>query len=327
MKKIIILVPAYNEEEVLQQFYIRLNNVIGNIPFYQFEILFINDGSKDSTLQLIKFLRDKDESISYVNLSRNFGKEIAMIAGLDYAAGDAVIIMDADLQDPPELIPEMIRYWEKGYDDVYAKRRSRAGESWLKKTSASLFYKVLQKITRIPIQKNTGDFRLLDRRCVEALKQIRETQRYTKGMFSWIGYNKKEILFDRDPRAAGETKWNYIKLMELAIEGITSFTTTPLRLSALFGCVISFFAFVYMIWIIAKTLLFGENVAGYPSLMTVILFLGGIQLISLGIIGEYLGRIFNETKDRPLYFVDEYNNEKVTNVPQRQYNKSPVGRV
>lgn len=327
MKKITILVPAYNEEEVLQQFYKRLNNVIRNIPFYQFEILFINDGSKDRTLQLIKLLRDQDEIISYVNLSRNFGKEVAMIAGLDYAVGDAVIIMDADLQDPPELIPEMIRYWEKGYDDVYAKRETRAGESWLKKTSASLFYKILQKLTRIPIQKNTGDFRLLDRRCVDALKQIRETQRYTKGMFSWIGYNKKEILFDRDPRAAGETKWNYIRLMDLAIEGITSFTTTPLRLSALFGCVISFFAFIYMVWIIAKTLLFGEKVAGYPSLMTVILFLGGIQLISLGIIGEYLGRIFTETKDRPLYFVDEYNNEKVTNVPQHSYKKSPVGRV
>ncbi|MGJ7922716.1 glycosyltransferase family 2 protein [Neobacillus sp. LXY-4] len=318
MKKISILIPAYNEEEVLQQLYDRLNKVISTIPFYDFEILFVNDGSKDSTLQQIKSLREKDHNISYVNLSRNFGKETAMIAGLDYAAGDAVIIIDADLQDPPELIPEMIRYWEMGYDDVFAKRRSRAGESWLKKTTASTYYKILQKMTRIPIQKNTGDFRLLDRRCVEALKQIRETQRYTKGMFSWIGYNKKEILFDRDPRAAGETKWNYLKLMDLAIEGITSFTTTPLRISAMFGCVISFFAFVYIIWIISKTLLFGENVAGYPSLMTVILFLGGIQLISLGIIGEYLGRIFNETKNRPLYFVDEYNNEKVLNDRRNQ---------
>ncbi len=297
----------------MQQLYDRLNTVVNNIPFYNFEILFVNDGSKDDTLHQIKLLREKDERISYVNLSRNFGKEIAMIAGLDYATGDAVIIIDADLQDPPELIPEMIRYWEKGYDDVYAKRRSRSGESWLKKWTSSTFYKVLQKVTRIPIQKNTGDFRLLDRRCVEALKQLRETQRYTKGMFSWIGYNKKEILFDRDARAAGETKWNYYKLMDLAIEGITSFTTTPLRISSMLGCVISFFAFIYMIWVIAKTLLFGESVEGYPSLMTVILFLGGIQLISLGIIGEYLGRIFNETKNRPLYFVDEYNDEKVLN--------------
>lgn len=318
-KTITILIPAYNEEEVLEQLYKRLNKVIENIPFYKFEILFINDGSKDGTLQQIKSLRERDDTISYVNLSRNFGKEIAMIAGLDYATGDATIIIDADLQDPPELIPEMIRYWEMGYDDVYAKRKSRAGESWLKKTTASMYYKVLQSITRIPIQKNTGDFRLLDRRCVEALKQIRESQRYTKGMFSWIGYNKKEILFDRDPRAAGETKWNYLKLMDLAIEGITSFTTTPLRLSALVGCIISLFAFVYMIWIITKTLLFGESVAGYPSLMTAILFLGGIQLISLGIIGEYLGRIFNETKNRPLYFVDEYNHKKVQNLGKEQF--------
>lgn len=313
MKTITILVPAYNEEAVLKQLYDRLIKVINGIPSYNFEILFVNDGSRDNTLAIIKSLRMNDERISYVDLSRNFGKEIAMIAGLDYAAGDAVIIIDADLQDPPELIPEMINYWEQGYDDVYAKRKSRSGETWLKKWTSSVFYKILQKLTRIPIQENTGDFRLLDRRCVEALKQLREAQRYTKGMFSWIGYNKKEILFDRDPRAAGETKWNYARLTDLAIEGITSFTTTPLRLSALFGCVISFFAFVYMLWIIAKTLIFGDPVAGYPSLMTTILFLGGIQLISLGIIGEYLGRIFNETKNRPLYFVDEYNNEKELN--------------
>jgi glycosyltransferase involved in cell wall biosynthesis len=320
-KTVTILVPAYNEEEVLDQLYERLSKVVEDIPFYEFEILFVNDGSKDNTLNKIKLFKEIDDSISYVNLSRNFGKEIAMIAGLDYAKGDAVIIIDADLQDPPELIPEMIRLWENGYDDVYAKRKTRFGETWLKKTTSSLFYKVLQKLTRIPIQKNTGDFRLLDRRCVEALKQIRETQRYTKGMFSWIGYNKKEILFDRDPRAAGETKWNYLKLVDLAIEGITSFTTTPLRFSALFGFIISVFAFIYMIWVITKTLLYGENVAGYPSLMAVILFLGGIQLISLGIIGEYLGRIFNETKNRPLYFVDEYNNEKVLNVNKNQSDK------
>ncbi|MDZ5610014.1 glycosyltransferase family 2 protein [Bacillus pseudomycoides] len=317
MKKITILVPAYNEQEVLDQLYNRLNKVMNSISNYEFEILFVNDGSRDNTVQIIKSLRAFDERISYVDLSRNFGKETAMIAGLDYAQGDAVIILDADLQDPPELIPEMIKYWEEGYDDVFARRRSRSGETWFKKWTANTFYKILQKTTKIQIQKNTGDFRLLDRRCVEALKQLRETQRYTKGMFSWIGYQKKEILFDRDPRAAGETKWNYLKLIDLAIEGITSFTTAPLRLSAFFGCVISVFAFIYMIWIITKTLVFGESVQGYPSLMTAILFLGGIQLISLGIIGEYLGRIFNETKKRPLYFVNEYNNEKVQNEVER----------
>lgn len=312
-KKVTILVPAYNEEDVIQQLYTRLVTVFNTMPLYEFELLLVNDGSKDNTLLKIKLLREIDRRVSYVNLSRNFGKETAMIAGLDYAAGDAVIIIDADLQDPPELIPEMIHYWENGYDDVYAKRNSRSGETWIKKTTAKAFYKFLEKVARVPIQRDTGDFRLLDRRCVNALRQLRETQRYTKGMFSWIGFNKKEILFDRDPRAAGETKWNYFKLFDLAIEGITSFTTTPLRLSALFGCIISFFAFIYMIWIITKTMLFGDPVAGYPSLMTVILFLGGIQLISLGILGEYIGRIFNETKNRPLYFVDEYNNVETRN--------------
>jgi polyisoprenyl-phosphate glycosyltransferase len=311
--KITILIPTYNEEEVLNRLYLRITEVINQIDSYEFEILFINDGSMDKSLSIMKDLRAKDERVSYVNLSRNFGKEISMIAGLDYAKGDAVIIMDADLQDPPELVPEMIKYWELGYDDVYAKRRSRSGESWLKKGTSSFFYKILQKFTKIDIQENTGDFRLLDRRCIEALKQLRETQRYTKGMFSWIGYNKKELLFDRDPRAAGETKWNYRNLINLAIEGITSFTIAPLRISSLFGFIISIFSFIYMIWIITKTLLYGKDVAGYPSLMTVMLFLGGIQLISLGIIGEYLGRIFNETKNRPLYFVDEYNREKVRN--------------
>ncbi|MBZ4224641.1 glycosyl hydrolase [Bacillus wiedmannii] len=314
MKTITILVPAYNEEEVLDQLYSRLTGVFQGIPNYNFEILFVNDGSKDRTLDIIKEFRANDKRISYVDLSRNFGKETAMIAGLDHAIGDAVIIIDADLQDPPELIPEMIKYWEQGYDDIYAKRRSRSGESWAKKWTAGKFYSLLKKTTRIPIQENTGDFRLLDRRCVEALKKIRETQRYTKGMFSWIGYNKKEILFDRDPRAAGETKWNYFKLMDLAIEGITSFTTAPLRLASFMGFTVSFGAFIYMIWIIIKTLLHGESVSGYPSMMTAILFIGGVQLISIGIIGEYLGRIFNETKQRPLYFVDEYNDDKVTNI-------------
>lgn len=316
MKKITILIPAYNEEEVLYSLYHRLVKVFDSIPDYLFEVLFVNDGSKDNTLPIIRELREADRRISYVNLSRNFGKETAMIAGLDYALGDAVIILDADLQDPPELIPDMIAYWEAGYDDVFAKRRSRSGETWIKKFTAKTFYKLLKKTTRIPIQENTGDFRLLDRRCVEALKQMREAQRYTKGMFSWIGYNKKEILFDRDPRAAGETKWNYIKLVDLAIEGITSFTTAPLRFSALIGFTISIFAFLYMIWIITKTLVYGETVSGYPSIMTVILFLGGIQLLSIGIIGEYLGRIFNETKKRPLYFVEEYNNKKENPITQ-----------
>lgn len=311
MKKVSILIPAYNEEEVLYALYDRLQKVMNKLGNYDFEVLLINDGSNDNTLNILRELRKKDNRICYINLSRNYGKETAMIAGLDYVTGDCCIILDADLQDPPELIEDMLKYWEEGYDDVYAKRKSRAGESFMKKFTSSLFYKTLQKSTRIPIQKNTGDFRLLDRRCVDALKKFRESERYTKGMFSWIGFNKKEILFDRDPRVAGKTKWNYWKLMDLAIEGITSFTTKPLRVSSFLGVIISFCAFVYIIIIIARTLILREAVKGYPSLMAVILFLGGVQLLCLGVIGEYIGRIFNETKKRPLYFVEEYNGEKV----------------
>lgn len=313
-KLITILIPSYNEQDVLNMLYERVSKLMNSLSNYNFEMLFINDGSTDKTLDIIKSLRQQDNRICYLNLSRNFGKEIAMIAGLDYAKGDAVIIIDADLQDPPELIPEMISYWEQGYDDVYAKRKSRKGETWLKKFTSKMYYKTLQSVTKIEIQKDTGDFRLLDRRCVEALKQFRECQRYTKGLFSWIGYNKKEILYDRDPRAAGETKWNYKKLIDLSIDGITSFTTAPLRWSTIIGVAISIIGFIYMLAIIIKTLISGVDVPGYASTMVVILFIGGIQLIFLGIIGEYLGRAFYETKNRPIYFVDTYNEEKEKNL-------------
>ncbi len=312
-KLITILVPAYNEQDVLSMLYERLSKIMDSNTNYNFEILFVNDGSKDKTLDIIKNMRLYDNRVCYLNLSRNYGKETAMIAGLDYSKGDAVIIIDADLQDPPELIPEMIKYWEQGYDDVYAKRRSRKGETWLKKFTSKMYYKTLQSVTKIEIQKDTGDFRLLDRRCVEALKQIRESQRYTKGLFSWIGYNKKEILYDRDPRAAGQTKWNYKKLIDLSIDGLTSFTTAPLRWSAIIGILISIIGFIYMLTIIIKTIVSGVDVPGYASTMVVILFIGGIQLIFLGVIGEYLGRAFYETKNRPIYFVDRYNEEKETN--------------
>lgn len=312
-KLITILVPAYNEQEVLHLLYDRLVKLMNENTGYDFEILLVNDGSKDKTFEIMQELREKDKRFCYLNLSRNFGKETAMIAGLDYCKGDAVVIIDADLQDPPELIPEMIKYWEEGYDDVYAKRKSREGETWLKKFTSKMYYKVLQGFTRIEIQKDTGDFRLLDRRCVEALKSMRENQRYTKGLFSIIGYNKKEILYDRDPRAAGQTKWNYGKLIDLSIDGITSFTTSPLRWAAILGIMISGVAFIYMIYIIIKTLATGIDVPGYASLKVVILFLGGIQLIFLGIIGEYLGRTFNESKHRPLYFIERYNETKETN--------------
>lgn len=313
MKKISIIIPAYNEEESLPILYERLNKLINEVNNYEFEVLFVNDGSTDNTIQIIKQLRQKDDHISYVDFSRNFGKEVAMIAGLDYAKGDCAIFMDADLQDPPELIPELIKYWEEGYDDVYAKRSSRKGETWLKKFTSKMYYKVLQSLTKIPIQKDTGDFRLLDRRCVNALKKLRESQRCSKSMFSWIGYNKKEVVYDRDPRVAGKTKWNYKKLMDLAIDGITSFTTSPLRLSTYLSIPTFLLLFVYAIYVIIKCIVTATFVQAFQAVILLILFFSGVQILLFGIIGEYLGRIFNETKNRPLYFVNEYNGEKETN--------------
>ena len=317
MKTISILIPAYNEEPVLDKLAKRLGKLADDNTDYEFEFLFVNDGSKDKTLDLIKQYAEKDPRVSFVNLSRNFGKEIGMIAGLDHVTGDATVVIDADLQDPPELIPEMIRLWEEGYDDVYAKRKSRDGESFLKKFSSKMYYRILQSLTRIEIQKDTGDFRLLDRRVVEALKQFRESQRNTKAMFSWVGFHKKEILYDRDARAAGETTFNYLKLAELAIDGITSFTTSPLRISTYIGVFVSIFTFIYLVILVIRTFFFGADLAGYPSTMAVILFLGGVQLLSLGIIGEYVGRIFNETKQRPLYLIEEYHNGKVPRKARR----------
>ena len=306
-KKISILIPAYNEQEVLHHLYERLFKLAGQNTGYDFEFMFVNDGSRDKTLEIIRRYAIKDNRVAFINLSRNFGKETAMIAGLDHVTGDATVIIDADLQDPPELIPEMIELWEQGYDDVFARRSSRAGETWFKKLTSRYFYKILQKSTDIPIQRDTGDFRLLNRRCVEALKQMRESQRYTKGMFSWIGYKKKEVSYERDPRLAGTTKWNYIKLFDLAIEGIVSFTTAPLRISTGVGVLVSLLAFAYIVYLVVRTIFFGTDLAGYPSMMAVILFLGGVQLLSLGVIGEYIARIFNETKQRPLYFVEHYH--------------------
>ena len=308
-----VVVPLYNEEESLPLLYDRLNKVTSNLKEYEFEMLFINDGSKDKTIEIIKSFRAQDERVSYVDFSRNFGKEIAMIAGLDYAKGDCVIFIDADLQDPPELIPELIKYWEQGYDDVYAKRRSRKGETFLKKFTSKMYYKILQSVTRVEIQKDTGDFRLLDRRCVNALKQLRETQRCSKSMFSWIGYNKKEVLFDRDPRVAGETKWNYKKLIDLAIDGITSFTTSPLRISTYLAIPTFLALVVYFIYVIIKCITQNVAIQAFQAIILLVLFFSGIQIMLFGIMGEYLGRIFNETKNRPLYFIKEYNGVREEN--------------
>ena len=311
MKKITILIPCYNEEKSIGILYKRLKALIDCLSDYQFEVLLIDDGSKDNTLAELRKLHMQDSHVSFLSLSRNFGKENAMLAGLDFADGDAVTLMDADLQDPPELIPQMIEEWEKGYDDVYARRRSRAGETWFKKVSAHWYYRILQKFADIDIPADVGDFRLLDRQAINALCSLREKQRYTKGLFCWIGFNKKELLFDRDPRAEGNSKMNFIKLFGLAIDGITSFSVAPLRLASILGMFISTVAFLYLLFVIAKTLLYGDPVAGYPSMISIILFIGGIQLVVLGIIGEYVGRIFNEAKGRPDYLVSEYNGKKV----------------
>lgn len=305
-KRVSIMVPCYNEEASIHRFYDETKAVIGALTDYEWEILFVNDGSSDRTLDIIEGLYEKDPCISYVDLSRNFGKENAMLAGFDYAKGDCVIIMDADLQDPPMLIPDMLCYWEEGYQDVYAKRKNRGRESWLRKRLSLLFYYILDKSTRYDVLKNVGDFRLLDRKCVEALKMLRENERYTKGLFCWIGYHKKELLFNRGDRVAGTSNWGLWSLFNLAIEGIVSFTTAPLRIATLIGMVVAIWALGYMVWIITKAMIWGDPVAGYPTIMTVMLFLGAVQLISVGILGEYIGRIFNETKNRPTYLLNIY---------------------
>ena len=311
MKKISILIPCYNEEKSLPLLYPELVKLMDANQDYEWELMFVNDGSRDNTLQELIRLRQQDKRVNYVDLSRNFGKETAMLAGFDYVTGDCMIIIDADLQHPPTLIPDMIKLWEQGYDDVYAKRKTRGKESWLRKRLSLQFYKILQSSSRFDVLQNVGDFRLLDRSCINALKRMRESERYTKGMYCWIGFKKKEIEFVQGDRVAGESSWNYRGLFSLAIDGITSFTNAPLRISTIVGFIVSMFAFLYMIYVFIKALIYGDPVQGYPTLVILILFLGGIQLLSLGIIGEYIGRIYNETKNRPDYIVRVFNDEKV----------------
>lgn len=306
MKTISILVPCYNEAKSLALLFDELNRVISQMDMYNWEVLFVNDGSRDNTMEVIRDLRRKDSRVSYVDLSRNFGKENAMLAGFDYAKGDAVIIMDADLQHPPAVIPDMIQKWEEGYDDVYAQRKARGKESWLRKKLTKLYYKMLQGSSRMDVLPNVGDFRLLDRKCVDALCQMRESGRYTKGMYCFIGFRKIGVEFETQDRVAGESSMSYRKLVNLALEGITSYTTAPLRWATIIGIVVSVIAFIYMLFVLVKALLYGDPVAGYPSLLVIMLFLGGIQLLSLGILGEYLGKVFVEAKNRPVYFVREY---------------------
>ena len=311
MKRVSILVPCYNEEQTLPLLYPELKNLMDSQSSYEWEVLFVNDGSKDNTINIIKAFRLADKRVNYIDLTRNFGKENAMLAGFDYVTGDCMVILDADLQDPPSLIPQMLEYWEQGYQDVYAKRANRGSESWFRKSCSLMFYKILDHSTRFDILQNVGDFRLLDRCCINSLKKLRESERYTKGMFCWIGYKKKEIVFDRGDRVAGESNWNFWNLVSLGIEGITSFTTAPLRFATVFGSLTALFAFFFMLFYGIKTIIFGDQVRGFTTIIVVVLFMGGIQLLTIGILGEYIGRIFNETKNRPTYLISEYNGDKV----------------
>jgi len=297
-----IIVPVYNEREVLPICLQRLNAVIKQLAMTT-EVLFVDDGSRDGSAEYLMGQSPQDTFIRIVRLSRNFGKEAAMTAGLDYARGEAVIILDADLQDPPELIPEMVDQWRQGVDVVLMQRRSRAGESWFKRTSAHLFYRLLQHLSRSYIPTDTGDFRLMSRRAVEALKQLPERNRFMKGLFAWIGMPTVMLKYDREPRAAGTSKWGYLGLLHLAIEGVTSFSIKPLRWTMGFGIFAAFVGGAFGLWIVFKAVFMGDPVQGYPSLIAIISFLGGVQLLAVGIVGEYVGKTYIETKQRPTYLV------------------------
>jgi glycosyltransferase involved in cell wall biosynthesis len=300
-----VVIPMYNEAEVISEMHRRLAAVMATLQA-PWEAIYVNDGSDDASLPTIEFQRQTDHHIAIVNLSRNFGKEIATTAGLDHARGDAVIVIDADLQDPPEVIPQLVAGWRAGYDTVYAQRHRRDGDSWLKRTTAAAFYRIMHGLGEVPLPENVGDFRLMSRRVVDSVQQLREHHRFMKGLFAWVGFPSIAVPYDRCPRGAGRTKWSFAKLWNLAVEGITSFTVLPLKLATYLGLAVALFAVAFGAQLILRTLIFGNPVAGYPSLMAVILFLGGTQLITLGIIGEYLGRVFNETKRRPLYLVERY---------------------
>ena len=310
MKTVTIIIPCYNEAQSIPLLHAELCKMSEKESDYDWEYLFINDGSKDETLHELEKLYTQDERCNYVDLSRNYGKEVALLAGFDYARGDCAIVMDADLQHPPHVVHEMLRKWEEGYDDVYARRVSRGKESWLRNRLSLLYYHLLSKSTHIDVLSNVGDFRLLDRRCIDALCQMREQNRYTKGMYCYIGFKKTYVDFETQDRVAGQSSMSYRVLIKLAIEGLTTYTTSPLRWATGIGAVVSTASFLYAFWVIIKTLVWGDPVAGFPTLMIAILFLGGVQLLSLGIIGEYLGRVFNETKNRPVYFVQSFNGER-----------------
>lgn len=315
MKKISLLIPVYNEEESLDALYSALCPLLDNShpglegARYDWEVILVDDGSSDHSLSKLKELQSRDPRLHYISLSRNFGKENALLAGFDRMTGDAMVIMDADLQHPVDSIPQMISEWEKGYDDVYGRRLSRGKESGLRRLLTKAYYGLLNRSTSVDVLPNVGDFRLLDRKVVDAIRGLRESQRYTKGLYCWVGFRKTGVEFETADRAAGETHMSAGRLFNLALEGITSYTTAPLRVATVLGFIISLLALCYMVYIFCKTLIFGDPIQGFPTIICTILFLGGCQLLALGIIGEYIGKIYNESKHRPPYIVAEESPE------------------
>lgn len=305
-EKISVVIPCYNEEDVVDLCHTELTKVIDKMDF-DFEIIYINDGSTDQTLENLESIHKNDKRVTVINLSRNFGKEAAMTAGIDNVTGDALVILDADLQDPPNLIPDMVKMWkDTGADVVYGQRMMREGETWFKRFTAKGFYAVINFIaSNVEIPRNTGDFRLMNRRSINALSQLREKHRFMKGLFAWIGYKQVAFKYNRAPRIAGETKWNYVGLWNLALEGIAGFSTTPLRMASFIGLIISIFSFALGAYVLLRTIFMGTDIPGYASLAVMISFFSGVQLLSIGILGEYVGRIFGEAKHRPLYFIEK----------------------
>lgn len=304
MPELSIVIPMYNEVEALPSLFERLQSCVERVTT-NYEIVCVNDGSTDKTFEHLKAYHTRDPRIKLVNFSRNFGKEIALTAGIDYASGQAVIPIDADLQDPPELIPDLVEQWRMGYKVVLATRKSRPGDSWMKRKTAEWFYRAMNKVSSVKLPPNTGDFRLMDRVVIDAVRQMPERTRFMKGVFAWVGFPTTTLYFNREARVAGTTTWNYWKLWKFAQDGIFSFTTVPLRVWTYIGAVISMMSIIWATWIFIRTLIFGVDLPGYASLLVAVLFMGGMQLLSIGIIGEYVGRIYGEAKQRPLYFVQE----------------------
>ena len=315
MKKISVIVPCYNEEETVNLFYQEINKTINSLNNYKFELIFVNDGSSDNTYNIIKSLANEDKNVKYINFSKNFGKEAAMYAGLELSSGDLVTIMDADLQDPPSLLPQMIDYINnEGYDCVATKSTSRNGYSFLRKTFTRWFYKIIAKISKTQMVEGARDYRLMTRQMVDAIIKMKEYNRYSKGLFSFVGFNTKWIEFENQERVAGTTKWNFWKLFSYALDGIVGFSTAPLIISSIIGVIFCLISFIMIIFIIVKTLVFGDETSGWPSLTCIIFFVSGIQLFCLGIMGQYLSKTYLEVKKRPHYIIGETNGQDIKTI-------------